>query len=179
MKIEFKWDIDVKISEKIINNIEKNYNIKLPIDYVKAVTLHDGAKIKVVNSLGEWKEGIVNIPNWHGKYAGVALLSYDNETDINNTKVVITYDVFKDSLPDPKKMFPFAIDGGGNIFFFDYRKDINEPSIVFLDHESAITEEDLTEEELAQKPLNDWLDDNLYHVCDSFEELLNLIYPFE
>ncbi|QAA34160.1 SMI1/KNR4 family protein [Clostridium manihotivorum] len=179
MNEKFKWDINVKNSEDIIKKIESNFNIKFPEKYIQAVTQHDGGMLKVRDKIGLWKTAIINIENWHGKNAVVALLSYDNNSNIENTKVIKFYNVFKDSLPEPKIIIPFAIDGAGNLFFFDYRKNINEPSIVFLDHETAYTEEDFTEEEIEQKTLNELLNDNLYYVCDSFDELLNMITPCE
>ncbi|MDS0527707.1 hypothetical protein NNC19_18620 [Clostridium sp. SHJSY1] len=62
--------------------------------------------------------------------------------------------------------------------FFDYRKNENEPSISFLDHEEAYTE-DIAEEDLEKRSLYELLDENFYRVADSFEEFLNMIYPEE
>lgn len=179
MDENFKWDIDAKNSETIIKEVQSNFNIKFPAKYIQAVTQHDGAMLKVKDKAGLWKTAIIKIKNWHGKYAVIALLSYDNNSNSENTKIIRFYNVFKDSLPEPKIIVPFAIDGGGNLFFFDYRKNINEPSIVFLNHEQAYTEEDFVNEDLEKKTLNELLNDNLYYVCDSFDELLRMVEPIE
>ncbi|GFZ32150.1 hypothetical protein CSC2_26760 [Clostridium zeae] len=50
---------------------------------------------------------------------------------------------------------------------------------MFLDHERAITEEDLTDEELEEKSLVEWLEDNFYYVSSSFDELINSVHPLE
>ena len=118
----------------------------------------------------------VNIPKWQP--AGLRLISLQNAKSFGEPRVMMTYKAFRERLPIPQKFFPFADDGGGNIYFFDYRKSANEPAIVFLDHERAVSKEDLIEEDLEEKPLNEWLNENLYYVCDSFSKLLDMIYPY-
>lgn len=175
MKKEVKWDIDIQIPDKILRDIEKCWNIKFPDQYVNAVTYHDGAKIKVKADDGDWKEGVIPIPKWHGKYAVVSLLKLANVDTIEKTRVFITYNAFRECLPEPDKIFPFAIDGAGNVFFFDYRKNGSEPAIVFLDHQKAVAEEDLADEDLERKTLLEWLNGNLFHVCNLFDELFDLV----
>jgi hypothetical protein len=175
MTREIKWHIDRTVSVEKIRELEGLWNVRFPEAYVNIVTKHDGAQPGVINDNNVWKEGIIQIPRWHGKYAGFGFLGYTNADTVERTRVFKAYKVFKDCLPIPEKIFPFAADGGGNLFFFDYRQSDNEPAIVFLDHGEAITEEDIPEEDLAKKPLIEWLNDNLYLVCNSFSELLDLI----
>ncbi|CAO1295871.1 unnamed protein product [Diamesa hyperborea] len=64
-------------------------------------------------------------------------------------------------LPFPDKIVPFAVDGGGNLICFDYRRNINtdEPSIIFWHHEG----ESGTAEELS-------------FVANSFDEFLDMLH---
>ncbi|GFN33197.1 SMI1/KNR4 family protein [Paenibacillus xylaniclasticus] len=81
----------------------------------------------------------------------IALLCYKNEEKLERKAIFYTYNAFKDCLPE--RVFPFADNGGGDLFLFDYRKNVNEPTIVFLDHEETVAEEDLDEEGFAKKRL--------------------------
>lgn len=175
MKKELKFNRDTNISDKIVSELENIWNIRFPDKYLQITAQHDGSKIKILGDNGEWKEGIISIPGWRGKYAVVEFLGYANAVAVTSTGVFIAYNAYKECLPEPNRILPFAIDGGGNLFFFDYRKNAKEPAIVFLDHERAITEEDLSAEDLEKKPLKEWQESNLYPVCNSFSEFLDLI----
>lgn len=172
---EIRWIGGDIINDSLVRNLEKINNIKLPIQYVNIVINNDGSSPEIKDENGKWKEGIIDIPKW--QLAGLRLISLQNAKSYAESMVMMTYKAFKECLPNPKKFFPFARDGGGNIYFFDYRKSANEPAIVFLDHEQAINKEDLTEEDLEKKPLYEWLNDNLYYVCDTFSELIDMIHP--
>jgi hypothetical protein len=172
-----RWSADKEFSEDVIKILENYWKIKFPKEYIDIVTKHDGSQPDVMCSNKEWKRGFITIQKCHDEKTGFAFLRYTNAESIEQASIFIAYKAFKDCLPDPEKIFPFADDGGGNIYFFDYRKNSCEPAIVFLDHEQAITEEDLPEEDLKKKPLYEWLDSNLYHVCNSFSELLDMIHP--
>ena len=125
----------------------------------------------------EWKYGIVNILKWHGRSTEFGLSSFYVSSKYSTKQEIIdTYGAFKERLPEPNKIFPFAQSGGGDILLFDYRKNPDEPAIVFMDHEEAFTEEDITQAELKEKPVKEWLEMNLYPVCNSFSELLDLLY---
>ncbi|MCH6267137.1 SMI1/KNR4 family protein [Neobacillus citreus] len=74
---------------------------------------------------------------------------------------------------------PFVEDGAGNLLYFDYRMNENQPSIVFQHHERAISKDDLNEWDLKERPLEEWFNDSLIPVVDSFERLLEMMYPSE
>lgn len=179
MEKEVKFNRDTNISDKIVRELENAWNIKFPDNYIKVIKHHDGAKIEAKDYKGEWKEAIIRIPGWREKYAIVEFFGYANASEITSTGVFIAYNGYKECLPEPNKIFPFAVDGAGNLFFFDYRKNENTPEIVFLDHERAVSEDDLTDEDLEEKTLNELLNHNLYYVCDSFDELLRMVEPIE
>ncbi|WP_342420225.1 hypothetical protein [Paenibacillus sp. FSL H8-0168] len=69
------------------------------------------------------------------------------------------------------------MNGSGDKFLFDFRKDKNEPQILFQNHEDLILESEITEEELEEKSLEDWQDETLDFVCESFTAFLKLISP--
>jgi hypothetical protein len=84
-----------------------------------------------------------------------------------------------ETVPEPDKIFPFANDGGGNVLYFDYRNNESNPSIVFQFHERAISKNDLNDSDLEERPLKEWLNDSLYPIADSFEQLIDMLYPAE
>ncbi|HEY9060645.1 MAG TPA: SMI1/KNR4 family protein [Pseudobacteroides sp.] len=173
---EIKWSTDEKVDKNIINGVEKLWNIAFPRQYVDIVSNHNSSVPEVKNEDGEWKSGIINIPNWSSRSASFRLLSYNKSKYSDTPVIVATNEIFKDSVPDTSKIFAFAQDGAGNLLLFDYRKS-SEPSIVFIDHEQSRSEDDLSDFELEEKSVEEWLEDNLYPVCNSFEELIDRIYP--
>src|SRR5690606_3082757 len=83
------------------------------------------------------------------------LLSHDPNSP---SYIVSTYNAVKDRLP--KGIYPFAEDTFGNLICFDYREDMENPSIVFWDHERPDHK-------------------NIFPVCSSFTDLLNKLYEYE
>lgn len=73
--------------------------------------------------------------------------------------IVQRHENIKDRLVDG--IYPFASDSFGNFLCFDYRNNPASPTIVFWDHE---------EEEI---------EDSIYPVCSTFQELLNSLRDFE
>ena len=170
------WDNESKVNIDIIKSIENLWNIKFPKEYIDIVLLYDSSTPNMKNEKGEWKQGKIDIPEWRGETISFGLISYMESEYFKVLKIIHTYNCFKDRLPEPDKIFPFAQSGGGDILFFDYRKNPDEPAIVFMDHEEAFTEEDITKAELKEKPVKEWLEMNLFPVCNSFSELLDLLY---
>ncbi|MDS0527706.1 hypothetical protein NNC19_18615 [Clostridium sp. SHJSY1] len=48
----------------------------------------------------------------------MAFLEYTDEDYVEETDIFTTYDCFEECLPESNKIFPFATNGGGDIFFF-------------------------------------------------------------
>jgi hypothetical protein len=67
------------------------------------------------------------------------------------------YEYIKDRLVD--HVYPFADETSGDCLCFDYREGKEEPKIVLWDHEEAAIDKE----------------NGLFPVCDSFEELLELL----
>ena len=152
--------------------LEEKWHVNFPIQYIHCVMNHDSGGLEVLDENGEWKDALIPIPEYG--CSTMYLLSYINIAYDNINDIEMTYEANLDILPTG--VYPFAQSGGGDIFFFDYRKD-NNPSIVFMNHERAISKGDLTEKDIQEKSLDNWLDDNLVVICDSFNELLNRAYP--
>lgn len=169
-----RWRSGDKIHLDIIQNVERHWNIRFPKEYVNIVVENDGSRPQVKDENGEWKSGRIDIPKLHT--IGFRFISFQGSKYSKDPNVLFTYNAFKECLPQPKNIYPFAEDGGGNILLFDYRNSSSNPEIVFLNHERAYSEEDFNEEDLSKKSINQWLNENLYYVCDSFSELVNLIY---
>ncbi|MGG0238072.1 SMI1/KNR4 family protein [Bacillus rhizoplanae] len=83
------------------------------------------------------------------------LLTFDLES---KHYILQTYEDIKDRLVD--KVYPFARDPFGNHICFDYRNNPLSPNVVFWDHEEEMEEA-------------------IYSVCSSFQELLSSLYEFE
>ncbi|MDS0527579.1 SMI1/KNR4 family protein [Clostridium sp. SHJSY1] len=159
----------------MIREMESQWSIKFPKEYVDIVMANDNSRPKVKDVNEEWQTGLIDIPDW--ETISFIFISFMEGEKRKEPMIKFMYDIYKGCFPEPDKMFQFAIDGDGNIFFFDYRKDEKEPAILFLDHEEAYSEKDITEEDLKKRPLYELLDENFYRVANSFEEFLDMIYP--
>lgn len=77
----------------------------------------------------------------------------------------------------PKNVIPFATDAGGNYYCFDYKENSNEPKIVFLDHETTITQEefdDFDQEEIDNMTLEEiQREESITEILDSFDMITN------
>ena len=177
MEKKVLWNWDKELSNEKIIELEKLWNIKLPKEYVEIIKEHDVASVRMELDGDLYIHCGIDIPKWHGGRAGVRLLDYKGYGGIETWSIVWSHEAFKECLPEPEKIFPFADDGGGNIFFFDYRNSDTEPSIVFLDHEESIIEDELDEDELEERTVAEWQDLTLYKVADSFSEFLDKITP--
>ena len=159
-----KWLYPKKTSLENIQKVENYFNIKFPDDYFSCILLNNGAHPKPNTfNLGNMEESINN------------LLLIDIEETFGILKL---YNGIKNSIP--KKVIPFARDGGDNYICFDYRKDITNPTVVFWDYEKACREYYSYE--------NVGFDDEKYafnydkaitYICDSFTELLNMLHEPE
>ena len=173
------WSWGEKLSYERIKAVENLWNIKFPKEYVEIIKEYNGATAKLEVNGVKYKYCGIDIPEWRGGRSGVYLLEYNGYGGVDTWSIVQSYEAFKECLPEPEKIFPFADDGGGNIFFFDYRNSDTEPSIVFLDHEESIIEDELDEDELEERTVAEWQDLTLYKLADSFLEFLDKITPDE
>ena len=172
---EIRWRSGQEINEIIVRQLEEIWKVKFPIQYVDIVLANNGSRPQVKDVNGKWKEGLIDIPVWGP--TPFMFLSFLNPTGFSRSEMVMTQESCKICFPEPDKIFPFADDGMGNTLCFDYRNNENEPSIVFLYHERAYSEEDFAEEDLRKESLYQLLNKNLYRVCSSFSEFICMLYP--
>lgn len=175
MSYNVKWSDQTNLDIQKIIELERKWNIQFPKKYVDIVLNHDGSVPYVMNEQGEWDAGIVEVP---GKLAwNIQLLSVIEKEVLGEiiSPIELAYSTLNEALPP--RVFPFAINGAGDKFLFDYREDENTPKIVYQNHEDVILESEITEEELEEKSLNDWQSETLDFVCESFEVFLSVISP--
>lgn len=143
-----------------IAKVESLFGICFPEDYVNCVQLYHGASV------------IPYCIDINGNVRVFAnLLSFSDNSVDNITKVFVSNkDRFKDGI------FPFACDPAGNYFCFDYRKDKNNPSIIFWNHELAVSESDYSKDDLKKINFSDMQERAIERVCGSFTELLDMLH---
>lgn len=174
MSLKFVWDTDEEVDERCIRYLEDKWNIKFPKEYVEIVQKHNGSGIEFLQDDGRRMDSKIKI-NKH-KESSVYLLAYSKLEEMEYSHILNTQKAFADCLPNSKKIVAFA-QCGGNVFFFDYRKNESEPSILFLNHEECIPADDLREEELQEKSIEEWQEETLQFVANSFHELLEKVEP--
>ncbi|MFF2484299.1 SMI1/KNR4 family protein [Paenibacillus sp. NPDC058071] len=175
MSYNIEWSDQINVDIHKIKDLEEKWSIHFPQGYVDIVLTHDGSVPYVTNEHGERGQGVIEVP---GKLSwSIQLLSLIEKEVLGEiiTPIELAYHTLVEALPP--KVFPFAINGAGDKFLFDYRVDENEPKIVFQNHEDVILETEMTDEELEEKSLEDWQSETLDHVCESFEVFLRLISP--
>ena len=175
MSLKFVWDHNEEVDEECIKYLEDKWNVKFPKEYVEIVKKHNGTGVKFRETGGRKKFSIIKIDKH--EETSFKLLSYSKFDEMQYSEIANAKEAYDNCVPDPKKMFPFSEDGGGNPLFFDYRKDKNEPSIVYLNHEQCFPAEYVEEADLEVKSLAEWQDETLKFVANSFHELIEKIEP--
>lgn len=118
--IEVKWHRRNKISNEMIIKIENELNITFPADFKKFILEHSGAR------------PIPHTFDFKGRVEAVInnVFHFDLSKEYN---VLEEYGFVKDRFIND--VYPFARDPFGNLICFDFRKDKENPSVVFWDHE--------------------------------------------
>lgn len=117
-----------EITDKNIQEVEKYFNIKFPMDFIKCVKKYDG---------GYPRPKIFDIPG-QDENVFSKLLTFDLES---RNSIIKVYEDIKDRLPS--NIHPFGKDSFGNHLCFDYRSNPESPIIVFWDHEEEGIEESI------------------------------------
>ncbi|WP_052002357.1 SMI1/KNR4 family protein [Halalkalibacter wakoensis] len=123
-KIEWRFAKN-PATERVLNEVEKELNIRLPIAYRELLTRYNGARPKpnVIHSKGKS----------NGKVVKTFLNIYPIKGGIRDVMSWLKANI-------PQNVIPFANDPFGNYICFDYRSGkTTEPTIVFWDHESRNT----------------------------------------
>lgn len=149
-----------EVSMSTIKEIESELKIKFPQDFIECVIYNHGACVEPHLFKVEDKERVFS-----------QLLSFELNSSMN---IINTYNRIKEGLP--KKVIPIASDPAGNFICFDYSKNVAYPTVVFWYHEISVAEDDLDEDELEDNSLDDLQREALAYICDSFTELINMLY---
>lgn len=141
------WEFsEGELDEETIHNTEGIIRIKFPLDYVACVKTNNGASPSLQ---------VIKVEG-RGEAVFESLLVIDEGSEYSITGI---YDAICDRLVS--EVYPFAEDPFGNYFCFDYRdQKKSNPKVVFWDHEIS----------------NSNSEQALHHVCDSFTDLLSLLY---
>lgn len=149
-----------EVSRVKINEIENALGVKFPEDYIACAMINHGASSELDKVKTSKSERVFG-----------ALLIYDKK---HPEDILATYKMIKARLIEG--LFPFGLDGAGNFFCFDYRKDKENPSIVFWKHELAVIETDYSPEDLKLFDLKQVQEKAIEYVADSFTEFLDKLY---
>ena len=148
------------ITREDILKVEQYFNIKFPDDYVNCTLKFHGASVTPY---------CIDVNKRKRVFAN--LLSFSDESVDN---IIQIYNSSKERLKEG--LFPFACDPAGNLFCFDYRKNNENPSVVFWNHELAVNELDYSPEELKRFNLSEVQEKAVEFVCNSFTNLLNMLH---
>ena len=126
-----KWSSIEKLeNESNISIVEEKFGIKFPLEFIDLIREYNhGTAFPDTFDTNKLK----------GKAFG-RLLSFNLNSKYN---ILYEYDLIKEKLPP--LVFPFSGDAGGNYLCYNYKENINEPSVVFWDHEQTfeINDDDL------------------------------------
>ncbi len=131
-----------------VARIERGFGIRFPEDYIECALKNHG---------GTPSYDVFDVKGRH--ILGFnRLLSLDSS---DGDYIPVVYRDIRDRLVD--HVYPFASDDFGNFICFDYRKNKENPTTCFWDHEVAFLDKVK----------------GVFHICDSFTELLAKLRPYE
>lgn len=132
------------IDRREIARVEEAWCIRFPKEYIEiALTGHGGHP----------SADVLEVEGWGRRLFG----ELDNFVPESQSHIVHAWAAYFNRLPS--RVFPFADDGGGNPFAFDYRKGPENPAIFYFHHEFSDDNGIMIE---------NW-------VADSFAEFLNTL----
>lgn len=150
-----------KVDVSIINNLEKEENIKLPNEYCKFISNHNGASLYI--------DSFDFYDNVHKRKSceSIAFIKFENISETicdlleQTTNDINDPDVFKWYKYFEPRVIPFGDTGGGDFICFDYRQR-DDPEIILWCH--------------------DYYDENwnrISFIANNFEEFINMLHKCE
>ncbi|MFP7412698.1 SMI1/KNR4 family protein [Priestia filamentosa] len=163
---EVKWRrLKSSVSDNDILLLEEKMNMTFPKDYKECVKVNQGTRPKPYIFDVEGVEKVFG--------ALLKINSPEDPSDMWNN-----YLDYKTTLP--KEVIPFALDPAGNLIYFDYKNHKEDPIIVFWGHEDAWEKEMLMREEgLSEEEAEEAARENIFHVADTFTDLLQKLHEDE
>lgn len=147
MKKEITWQTDYDGPELwLLNGMQEKGNIIFPQDYLDCILKYQGG----IPSLRHLN--IENCSTVTFKYL-LVFVPFD-DLDILDKYNIVRYNI-------SERLFPFALDECNNFLCFDYRELTSNPPIVYWDK--------------MKHPRED-SQEALFYVCNSFTELLHILY---
>ncbi|AWX54287.1 SMI1/KNR4 family protein [Brevibacillus brevis] len=152
-----------KIDIQDIEEVESALGIRFPRDFVECMLENnEGAPTPCGFDYGEVEGKVFNT-------------FYSLSSRVGKYYILTAYEDVKECLPD--EVFPIGYDASGGQICFDYINGKNaEPIVVFVNHEFIVTMEDLSEDELEEKSLEEWQREAITPVASSFTDFLSKLY---
>ncbi|HDR7659155.1 1,3-beta-glucan synthase regulator [Bacillus wiedmannii] len=162
MRKDLEWEYaDAEVSETKIKEIGLQLGFQLPQDYIDCVKINGGASV-----LPE-EFNVGNVERCFG-----SLFSFDEES---SEYIVKKYEIYKLMLP--QNVFPIAIDPAGNLICLDYKNNIENPIVVFWEHENAGEKEMLMHQEgLTEAQVEELARENIFYIADTFTDFLSELH---
>lgn len=124
-----EWDdYENPVQYKEIHKVEEALGIKFPKDFVECVKLHHGGHPKIY--------GFDFISTFDSKKMGSCLGELLSFSKDETNKLLKSYRNLTIHNTLPKKVVPFARDGGGDYMCFDFRENPENPPVVYWEHEA-------------------------------------------
>ncbi|HEA3273790.1 TPA: SMI1/KNR4 family protein [Pasteurella multocida] len=147
------------VSQEIIFNFEKEFDIKLPLSYISLVKKYNGV----------WfKESDFEYLSQNGKriISSLSFDSFETKDNIEPMNNILRQYIYDDEIYGYKNVYSFGYTGNGDFVCFDYRDDPkgNEPKICIVIHDEY--------DEKTGKRL-------LFPVAENFEAFLDMLYDFD
>jgi hypothetical protein len=143
-----------EISADVARNLEKNMDIKLPEEYVRFITKHNGAHLNFFDVFDYYDES--------KQIDSVDSIAFKSLEDIEDS----IQGLLRESIDDPEyfyeKLIPFGDNGGGDLICFDYRNyDGDNPPIIIWAHGAPENSKRIS------------------FIANSFEEFINMLHEPE
>ena len=153
---------DEPIHDELIDNVTKKIDFSFPRDYVDCVKLNQG---------GSPSPYIFEVEGMERVFGSLLKFNKpDSATDMLNL-----YERYKLTLP--KEVIAFGNDPSGNLICFDYKDCVENPIVVFWEHEDAWEKQELMKNEgITAEQAEEVARENIFYIADTFTEFLDKLH---
>ncbi|MGG4466560.1 SMI1/KNR4 family protein [Paenibacillus alvei] len=162
MRKDLEWEYaDSEVTENKVKSIGLDLGFQLPQDYIDCVKINGGA------SVFPEEFNVGQLERCFG-----SLFSFDENS---SEYIVKKYEIYKSFLP--QGVFAIANDPAGNLVCLDYKDNIENPIVVFWEHENAWEIEVLIKEEgLTIVQAEERARENIFYVAGTFTDFLDKLH---